>query len=194
MLYLLCLLIADMPFMSYYNQDIAMQNAAKLIQAGAQMIKLEGGKWLAPIIKNLVEKGIPVCAHIGLNPQYVNIESGYKVQGKTQAAQEDIINTALKLEKAGANLIVIECVPSELADNITKLLTIPTIGIGAGPETDGQVLVLYDILGIYGNLRNKSFKFSKVFLDKQNYTIEKAILNYKNAVEQCLFPAKEHTF
>jgi len=188
-----CFIIADMPFMSYYEDNLAMENAKKLMQAGANMIKLEGGTNLLPLISKLNQHGIPVCAHIGLTPQHVNI-SGHKVQGKLEKDKQEIKNTALALEEAGVKMLVIECVPEDLAEDITNSIKIPTIGIGAGPNTHGQVLVLYVILGLFGKYNKKSFKFSKVFLDKEHPTISSAIEYYRDSVENRTFPAKENCF
>lgn len=188
-----CFIIADMPFMSYYEDNLAMENAKKLMQAGANMIKIEGSDNLISLISKLNLHGIPVCAHIGLNPQHVNI-SGHKVQGKLEKDKQDLINTAKALEDAGAKMILIECVPEDLGKLITENLKVPTIGIGAGSDTDGQVLVLYDILGLFSKYHKKTFKFSKVFLDKEHPSINLAIEHYRDSVENITFPSKEHCF
>jgi len=133
------LLITDMPFMSYATEAQALDNAAVLMQAGAQMVKLEGGEWLADTVQLLTERGIPVCGHVGLTPQSVHKLGGYKVQGKEQQAAAQMIADAKALESAGAELIVVECVPSSLGRELSEALDIPVIGIGAGPDTDGQV-------------------------------------------------------
>ena len=130
------LVIADMPFMSYATQEQALTNAAVLMQAGASMVKMEGGAWLNDTISALVERGIPVCAHLGLTPQSVNIFGGFKVQGRENDKAEQMIADAKALEAAGAQLLVLECIPASLGEAITKVLTIPTIGIGAGKDTD----------------------------------------------------------
>jgi 3-methyl-2-oxobutanoate hydroxymethyltransferase len=183
------LLITDMPFMSYASELQALENAAALMQAGAQMVKLEGGEWLANTVQLLTERGIPVCGHVGLTPQSVHKLGGYKVQGKEEEAAAQMIADAKALESAGAELIVVECVPSSLGRELSEVLDIPVIGIGAGPDTDAQVLVLHDMLGISQRLP----RFSKNFLD-DNSTIEEAITAYGNAVRSGTFPAPEHSF
>ena len=183
------LLMTDMPFMSYASENQALDNAAILMQAGAQMVKLEGGEWLAETIFMLTERGIPVCGHVGLTPQSVHKLGGYKVQGKEEDAAQRMIQEAQILEEAGADLMVVECVPSSLGKNLADSLNIPVIGIGAGPDTDAQVLVLQDMLGISQRLP----KFSKNFLE-QSSTIQQAIINYGNAVRSGTFPAPEHCF
>ena len=183
------LLMTDMPFMSYASENQALDNAAILMQAGAQMVKLEGGEWLAETVFMLTERGIPVCGHVGLTPQSVHKLGGYKVQGKEEDAAQRMIQEAQILEEAGADLMVVECVPSSLGRNLADSLNIPVIGIGAGPDTDAQVLVLQDMLGISQRLP----KFSKNFLE-QSSTIQQAIINYGNAVRSGTFPAPEHCF
>ena len=183
------LLMTDMPFMSYASENQALDNAAILMQAGAQMVKLEGGEWLAETVFMLTERGIPVCGHVGLTPQSVHKLGGYKVQGKEEDAAQRMIQEAQILEEAGADLMVVECVPSSLGKNLADSLNIPVIGIGAGPDTDAQVLVLQDMLGISQRLP----KFSKNFLE-QSSTIQQAIINYGNAVRSGAFPAPEHCF
>lgn len=185
------LLIADMPFNSYSTEEVALINAGKLMQAGANMVKLEGGSHLVSIIQSLTQNGMPVCAHLGLTPQSVNVLSGYRVQGKTESDANRIIKDARAVESAGARLLVLECVPSMLAAEITKMLSIPVIGIGAGPECDAQVLVLHDMLGITPNL---SPKFSKNFMENQSEGIEGAISAYIRAVKSGTFPASEHSY
>ena len=140
------LIIADMPFMSYASQEQALANAALLMQAGASMVKIEGGAWLNGTISALVERGVPVCAHLGLTPQSVNILGGFKVQGRDDDKAQQMIADAKALEAAGAQLLVLECIPATLGEAITQALTIPTIGIGAGKDTDGQILVMHDAL------------------------------------------------
>ncbi|MEI6895524.1 MAG: 3-methyl-2-oxobutanoate hydroxymethyltransferase [Colwellia sp.] len=184
------LIIADMPFMSYSSQDLALANAALLMQAGASMVKLEGGAWLYDTIAALVERGIPVCAHLGLTPQSVNIFGGFKVQGRENDKAQQMIADAKALETAGAQLLVLECIPQDLGKTITTALTIPTIGIGAGKDTDGQILVMHDALGIACNYMPK---FSRNFL-KDTGDIKKAIELYISEVSQGNFPADEHVF
>ncbi|MDA8734848.1 3-methyl-2-oxobutanoate hydroxymethyltransferase [Porticoccaceae bacterium] len=183
------LLMTDMPFMTYATENQAMDNAAILMQAGAQMVKLEGGEWLAETVYLLTERGIPVCGHVGLTPQSVHKLGGYKVQGKEEDAAQQMIDEAVILEEAGADLIVVECVPSSLGRDLSQALSIPVIGIGAGPDTDAQVLVLQDMLGISQRLP----KFSKNFLEDSG-SIQEAIIAYGNAVRSGTFPAPEHSF
>lgn len=181
-------IVADLPFMSYPNSLIAAQNATQLLQAGAQMVKLEGAR--VDIVQFLVQQGIPVCGHLGLLPQQINQLGRYKVQGKTLADADKILADAQQLEQAGASLLVLECVPAELAKAIAYELTIPVIGIGAGVQCDGQVLVLYDMLGI--NL-GKSPRFSKNFMQNV-HSISEAITAYQLTVKQSQFPSSEHSF
>jgi 3-methyl-2-oxobutanoate hydroxymethyltransferase len=175
--------------MTYATPAIAAVNAAKLIQlGGAQMVKLEGPR--IECVRFLVEQGIPVCGHLGLLPQSINRVGSYKVQGKELAAAEKMLADAEQLQQAGAGLLVLECVPASLAKDISTQLTIPVIGIGAGVECDGQVLVLYDMLNIGIGKRPR---FSKNFIcDAAN--IEEAIKAYHQAVKQSLFPTSEHSF
>jgi 3-methyl-2-oxobutanoate hydroxymethyltransferase len=184
------LIIADMPFMSYATQEQALTNAALLMQAGASMVKIEGGTWLKNTISALVERGIPVCAHLGLTPQSVNVFGGFKVQGRENDKAEQMIVDAKALEAAGAQLVVLECIPASLGKAITKALTIPTIGIGAGKDTDGQILVMHDALGIACNYMPK---FSRNFL-KDTGDIKKAVELYISEVSQGNFPSDEHVF
>jgi 3-methyl-2-oxobutanoate hydroxymethyltransferase len=184
------LIIADMPFMSYATKDQALENAGLLMQAGASMVKVEGGAWLNETISALVERGIPVCAHLGLTPQSVNIFGGFKVQGRENEKAQQMINDALALQAAGAQLLVLECIPEQLGDEITKALTIPTIGIGAGRNTDGQILVMHDALGIACNYMPK---FSRNFL-KDTGDIKKAVELYISEVTAGNFPSDEHVF
>lgn len=183
------LLVTDMPFMSYATEAQALESAAILMQAGAQMVKLEGGEWLAGTVELLTERGIPVCGHVGLTPQSVHKLGGYKVQGKEEQAAAQMIADAKALQDAGAELIVVECVPSSLGRELTAALDIPVIGIGAGPDTDAQVLVLHDMLGISQRLP----RFSKNFL-AENPSIAEAISAYGDAVRSSSFPAEEHCF
>ncbi len=181
--------IADLPFMTYPTPVIAAKNAAKLMQAGgAQMVKLEGPKF--DCVSFLVDQGIPVCGHLGLLPQSINQLGSYKVQGKEQAAAEQMLADALKLQQVGAGLLVLECVPASLAKDISAQLTIPVIGIGAGVDCDGQVLVLYDMLNIGTGKRPR---FSRNFMSGV-VNIEEAITAYHQAVKQSLFPTPEHSF
>ncbi|MCL4316598.1 MAG: 3-methyl-2-oxobutanoate hydroxymethyltransferase [Gammaproteobacteria bacterium] len=183
-------IVADLPFMSYASTAQAIGNAARLMQeGGAHMVKLEGGAWLAETVHELSARGVPVCAHLGLLPQSVHQLGGYRVQGRDAAGAENLLSDARALEQAGAGLLVLECVPAALAQQITQSLTIPVIGIGAGAACDGQVLVLYDVLGLI----QKPPKFSKNFLQDER-DIESAVRAYVKAVKTGAFPAAEHSF
>jgi 3-methyl-2-oxobutanoate hydroxymethyltransferase len=184
------LLVADMPFGSYPTPEAAFQNAVQLMQAGAQMVKLEGGAWLAPTVKFLTERAVPVCAHIGLTPQSVHQLGGYKVQGKTAEAAELLKADALALQAAGATLLVLEAIPAVLGKDVTELLMIPTIGIGAGLDCSGQVLVMHDLLGVFPG---RKARFVKNFMEGQT-SIDAAVLAYVAAVKDLSFPAPEHCF
>lgn len=184
------LIIGDMPFMSYATPAQALGNAARLMsEGGAEVVKLEGGAVVADIISHLDRHGIPVCAHLGLTPQSVHKLGGYHVQGRDQQTAKQILDDAKLLEKAGAAMLVLECVPHQLAQEVTGALSIPVIGIGAGAQCDGQVLVLYDILGI----TERQPRFSKNFLESET-SIQSAIEKYVNAVRAGEFPAAEHQF
>ncbi len=185
------LIIADMPYMSYATSEQAFTNAAALMQAGAQMVKLEGGQWLLETIRLLSERGVPVCAHLGLTPQSVDAIGGFKVQGRSAEQAKQILEDAQALEKAGARLLVLECVPKKLAKQITDALVIPVIGIGAGNETDAQVLVLQDMLGM--NSEYFKPKFVKNFMQDAD-SIKQAIENYASQVRSGEFPSDEHAF
>lgn len=184
------LVIADMPFMSYATTEQAYQNAAKLMAAGAQMVKLEGGDWLLDTVKGLVERGIPVCAHLGLTPQSLHKFGGFKIQGRDALQAEQMIEHAQALEKAGAQMMVLECVPRTLAATISARLSIPIIGIGAGPDTDGQVLVMHDLMGVSANYIPK---FSKNFLASTG-NLADAVRAYVQDVTDGTFPGAEHYF
>jgi 3-methyl-2-oxobutanoate hydroxymethyltransferase len=184
------LIIADMPFMSYATKEQALTNAAKLMQSGASMIKMEGGSWLNDTISALVERGIPVCAHLGLTPQSVNVFGGFKVQGRDEDKAQQMIEDAKALEAAGAQLLVLECIPSSLGKAISEAISIPTIGIGAGKDTDGQILVMHDALGISCSYMPK---FSRNFL-KDTGDIQKAIELYISEVSLGNFPGDDHIF
>ncbi|UVC30135.1 3-methyl-2-oxobutanoate hydroxymethyltransferase [Pantoea sp. SOD02] len=186
----LALLMADLPFMSYATPEQTFTNAAQLMRAGANMVKLEGGEWLAETLRMLTERAVPVCGHLGLTPQSVNIFGGYKVQGRDEAAAERLLADALALEAAGMQLLVLECVPVALAERVTKALSVPVIGIGAGNVTDGQILVMHDAFGITGG---HIPKFAKNFLAETG-DIRAAIRQYIADVEAGLYPAAEHSF
>jgi 3-methyl-2-oxobutanoate hydroxymethyltransferase len=183
--------VVDMPFMSYASRDRALDNAARLMrEGGAHMVKLEGGSAMADVVEHLARYSIPVCGHIGLLPQSVHKLGGYRVQGRDKAGAAALIDDARVLEAAGADLLVIECVPAELAAQLTAAVTIPTIGIGAGPACDGQVLVLYDMLGITPGRRPR---FVKDFLGPAG-SVPAAIAAYVRAVRDGSFPGPEHCF
>jgi len=183
-------IVADLPFGSYQpSPERAYTSAARLMAAGAHMVKLEGGAVMVDTVAFLSQRGIPVCAHIGLLPQSVNQLGGYKVQGREDAAAAQLVADARALESAGAGLLLMEMVPATVAQAVTDALTIPTIGIGAGAACSGQVLVLYDMLGIYP----KAPKFSKNFLAGSD-SIEAATRAYVTAVKNGSFPTADHAF
>ncbi len=184
-------IMADMPFMSYSTDDLGLENAKKLMQAGANSIKIEGGQWIAKMAQVLSDRGIPVCAHMGLTPQTINRLGGHKVQGRNPLEKEKIINEALLLQASGASMLLLECVPGDLAKQITNELNIPVIGIGAGIHTDGQIMVVHDLLGI--SCLEKPPKFVKNFM-KESSSIEDAIQNYVRDVKDLKFPSEKHTF
>lgn len=184
------LLLADMPFGTYATPEQAFNNAVKLIQAGAQMVKIEGGAWVVETVRFLVEREIPVCAHLGLTPQSVHRFGGYKVQGKTAEAAKQLKDDALALQAAGANLLILEAIPAGLGKEVTDLLTMPTIGIGAGPDCSGQVLVMHDFIGVFPG---KKARFVKNFMEGQT-SIEGAVRAYIREVKEGTFPATEHCF
>ncbi|WP_100752495.1 MULTISPECIES: 3-methyl-2-oxobutanoate hydroxymethyltransferase [Vibrio] len=184
-----CLLMADMPFMSYATPEQACENAATLMRAGANMVKIEGGDWLVDTVKMLTERAVPVCAHLGLTPQSVNIFGGFKVQGREQDKADRMVRDALALQEAGAQIILLECIPKELAARITEVCEVPVIGIGAGNVTDGQILVMHDMFGIAANYMPK---FSKNFLAETG-DMREAVTKYKQDVESGAFPDDAHT-
>lgn len=184
------LVLADMPFGAYGNPQQAYDSAVQLMRAGAQMVKIEGGAWLADTVRLLVERGIPVCAHIGLTPQFVHQLGGFKVQGKTDAGADRLKNDALALQAAGAAVVLLEAVPAALGKEVTDMLDVPTIGIGAGPDCSGQVLVMHDLLGVFPG---RKARFVKNFMDGQT-SIDAAVSAYVAAVKDGSFPAPEHCF
>lgn len=184
------LVIADMPFASYSNPQHALQSAASLMRAGAHMVKLEGGIWLQETIEHLKNNGIPVCGHIGLTPQSVHMIGGFQLQGKTEEDADLLTQSAVELERAGASLLVLECVPSSLAQVISHQVEIPVIGIGAGVDTDGQVLVIYDLIGIS---QGHTPRFVKNFMLESD-SVEQAISHYGDQVRKQVFPAPEHSY
>jgi 3-methyl-2-oxobutanoate hydroxymethyltransferase len=186
------LLIADMPFLSYATPQRAIETAAELLQrGGAEMVKLEGAGPMLDVIRTLAERDVPVCAHLGLTPQSVLKLGGYKVQGRDSQVAARLRRDALAVQDAGAELLVLECVPRALAGEITRELAIPTIGIGAGADCDGQILVLHDLLGIDTGHRRP--RFVKDFL-AQGGSIANAIAAYVAAVRSGEFPATEHGY
>lgn len=186
------LIICDMPFMSYQASiEDAVRNAGRLIKEGrANMVKLEGGASVCPQIEAIVKASIPVCAHIGLTPQSINAFGGFKVQGKSEEAARQLVEDALKVEAAGASMVVLEGIPASLAALISQKLRIPTIGIGAGAGCDGQVLVYQDMLGMFSDLKPK---FVKTFADTGSI-MKQAFTDYIREVKDGSFPAKEHTY
>ncbi len=178
-------IIADMPFGSYQESaETALRNAALLMKQGAHMVKLEGGGWTASIVRLLVERGIPVCAHLGFTPQSVHALGGYRVQGRDEAAARVLCRQAEELAAAGAELLVLELVPAAVAHELTGTLSIPTIGIGAGAGCSGQVLVLYDMLGVTGG---EPLKFVRNFMDG-SASVESAVRKYVAEVKDGRFP------
>jgi len=185
------LLMADMPFMSYATPAQALGNAGRLMQeGGAHMVKLEGGAVMVDTVRHLAAHGIPVCAHLGLLPQSVHKLGGYRVQGSDAATAEAMLQDAQAMQAAGADVLLLECVPAALAAQITRAVDIPVIGIGAGPDCDGQVLVLYDMLGITPGKRPR---FSKDFLHG-NDGIRAAVAAYVEAVKTGAYPGPEHCY
>ena len=184
------LLMADLPFMSYASETQTLENAAALMRVGAHMVKLEGGAWISNTTKLLAERGIPVCAHMGLTPQSVNRIGGFHVQGRDTGQAQLIIEEAQLLQESGANILLLECVPRKLAKTITELLEIPVIGIGAGPDTTAQIMVLHDVLGV----SPITPKFVKNFLNDSDNGIPGAIKAYVKAVKEQTFHAEEHCF
>ena len=184
------LLMADLPFMSYASETQTLENAAALMRAGAHMVKLEGGAWIANTTKLLAERGIPVCAHMGLTPQSVNRIGGFYVQGRDTAQAQMILQEAQLLEDSGANILLLECVPKSLAKTITESVNVPVIGIGAGPDTTAQIMVLHDVLGI----SPITPRFVKNFLAGSKNGIPGAIEAYVKAVKEKAFPTNDHCF
>ncbi|MEX0782298.1 MAG: 3-methyl-2-oxobutanoate hydroxymethyltransferase [Dehalococcoidia bacterium] len=187
------IVVADMPFMSYQaNADEAVRNAGRLLQeGGATAVKLEGGTHVAPVVRRMVEVGIPVMGHLGLTPQSVNQFGGHKVQGKTPAAAAKLVNDARALEEAGAFAVVLETIPAPLARMVTERLSVPTIGIGAGAGCDAQVQVFHDLLGIYDDRRPLKHAKRYAVLGE---TIRNAVADYIDEVESGAFPTAEHSF
>jgi len=184
------MIMSDLPFGAYGTPETAYANAVILMQAGAHMIKIEGGAWLAETVRFLTERGIPICAHIGLTPQSVHQLGGYKVQGKSTESAAELKNDALVLQNAGAAIVLMEAMPSQLGKEVTDMLTIPTIGIGAGPDCSGQVLVMHDMLGVFPG---RKARFVRNFMEGAA-SIDDAVTGYVKAVKDGSFPALEHCF
>lgn len=184
------LIISDLPYQSYEDPKQALTNSNLLIDAGADMVKFEGGREHESIFKKLHESGIPLCAHLGLLPQSVSDPGGFKVQGKDEDSAKRIIEDAILVESWGVDVVVLECIPANLASIVSNNLSIPTIGIGAGVDCDGQVLVSYDMLGINSN---KKPKFVKNFLESST-GIGAAVESYVESVKNKSFPSREHTY
>ena len=185
------LVIADLPFGSYpASVEAAYAASAAALQAGASMVKLEGGAWLLPTFEFLTARGIPVCGHVGLQPQFVNMLGGYRVQGKSVTAAEALVADGAALVAAGASMLVLECVPSDLGAALTHAVNVPVIGIGAGPHCSGQVLVIYDALGVTGA---RAPRFVRNFMQGQD-SIESALSAFVTAVKDGTFPGPEHCY
>jgi len=184
-------LIADMPFMSYSSKEQALQNAVRLMQeGGAKMVKLEGGAGQIDIVEFLAGHDIAVCAHLGLKPQSVHKIGGFHVQGRDDEAAEQMLSDARALESAGADILLLECIPSKLGETITREIRVPVIGIGAGPDVDGQILVLYDILDITAGRKPR---FTRNFMEGAGSPLQ-AVKHYVQAVKDRSYPAPEHCF
>ncbi len=185
-------ILGDMPFMSYQiDVGQAVENAGRFMkEAGCDSVKLEGGTEMAPVVKAIVTAGIPVCAHIGLTPQTATMLSGFRVQAKDAEGARQLVKSATDLEEAGAFMIVMECIPDLVAKKITEELKIPTIGIGAGKDCDGQVLVYHDLVGLFERFTPK---FVKQYVNLSP-KIKEALIQYKTEVEEGTFPGPEHTF
>jgi 3-methyl-2-oxobutanoate hydroxymethyltransferase len=184
-------LISDMPFLSYATPEMALANAARLMQeGGAKMVKLEGNGTQADIVRYLADNGVPVCAHLGLRPQMVHKLGGFSVQGRQEKAAKQMLEDAQSLEKAGADLILLELVPKDLAAKIAAKVAVPVIGIGAGPKVDGQILVLYDMLDITPGRRPK---FARNFMEGVE-SVAEGLAAYVKAVKNKSYPGPEHSF
>lgn len=184
-------LVADLPFLSYQvSPEEALRNAGRLVQAGAEAVKLEGGEPLLGTVRKIVEAGIPVMGHLGLTPQSIHRMGGYRVQGREAPQRKRILADASQLQEAGIFALVLEGVPADLAVEITQMLHVPTIGIGAGPGCDGQVLVAYDLLGLFEEFQPK---FVKRYANL-GATVREAVRGYVAEVREGVFPGPEHTF
>jgi len=188
------LILADLPFMSYALESEAIANSRQLMQAGAHVIKIEGGRELSRLVATLAQAGTPTCVHLGLTPQSVNVFGGYKIQGRSDEAADKLLADAKAVVEAGAALLVLECVPAELAKTVTEAVAVPVIGIGAGADTDGQVLVMHDMLGM---VHGRAPRFIHDFLtDERNMerSIEGAFALYQQSVREGSFPQAQHQF
>jgi 3-methyl-2-oxobutanoate hydroxymethyltransferase len=184
------LIISDMPYQSYTSPDQAVKNAARLInEGGADMVKLEGGKEMCEVIAAIKRHNIPVCGHLGLTPQSFKTSDLFRVQATTDETAEKLKQDALAIQEAGIDCLVFECIPSKVAKEVTEVLDVPTVGIGAGVDCDGQVLVLYDMLGITG----KKFRFLKNFLEGNDSVLD-AVKDYIKQVKDKSYPSAEHSF
>lgn len=184
------LILADLPFMSYATIPDAIQSATTLMQAGAHVVKLEGGAWLAETVRVLAQGGIPSCVHLGLTPQSVNVFGGYKVQGKTRDSADRLLADCQAVVDAGAAILLLECVPSQLAAEVQARFDVPVIGIGAGVDCDGQVLVMHDMLGLH---TGKPARFVRNFMQDAT-SITDAFAQFHQAVRDGSYPAPEHAF
>ena len=186
-------IMADLPFMSYATVEDALINSRKVMQVGAHAVKIEGGAWLADTVRSLTRNGVPVCVHLGLTPQSVHVFGGYKLQAKTRSAADQLLEDCQAVVDAGAALLLLECVPVALAKEVAEKFSVPVIGIGAGVDADGQVLVIQDMLGLtFGRVA----RFVRNFMREQSgeNAIVDAIKAYHQAVLDKTFPAKQHTF
>ncbi|MCY4044743.1 MAG: 3-methyl-2-oxobutanoate hydroxymethyltransferase [Cellvibrionales bacterium] len=185
------LIMVDLPFMSYATDAQTFENATRLMQAGGHIVKVEGGAWFTNTVSKLTDRGIPVCVHLGLTPQSINKFGGYKVQGRDEETRKTLLKDSIDAEKAGAAMLLYECIPSDLAAEVMASVNIPVIGIGAGPATDAQVLVMHDMLGI---TPNKVAKFVHNFMPDGDGSIQGAIAAYHHAVKHGDYPTPEHSF
>jgi 3-methyl-2-oxobutanoate hydroxymethyltransferase len=184
------LVIADLPYMSYSDAEDALQNAKRLMQAGAGMVKVEGGEpWVADIVRHLVGRGVPVCGHVGLTPQYFHQIGAHKVMGRSSSEYQDILQAAQRLDAAGAEMLVLECIPEALGREITASTKALTLGAGAGRDCDGQVMNVYDLIGLTG----AHIKFSKDYLGTSG-SISAAMAQFVSDVKKCAFPSDEHVY
>lgn len=185
-----CLIVADIPFMASATTQDAVDTARELMQAGAHVVKVEGGSNLVDLVKLYRDQGVATCCHLGLTPQFVNQFGGYRVQGRTDETAKRLIDAAAALDATGTDIILLECVPNHVTEEIMKVTTVPVIGIGAGPSTTGQVLVMHDLLGI---TPGKPARFVKNFMHSAN-SIQDAFRAFDQAVKNGSFPAPEHCF